>query len=86
MQLSYDPEADAVYVRLTDKEPCQVRVDENGLIADYATDGSMVGFELLSLRTRPVELQVLPPAAVPGIQQLIQSGSIERGIAFHLEW
>ena len=63
MQVQYDPEADAVYVRL--REPRGSirtdRVDERRL-ADYDERGDVIGVELLSV-SRGVDLAGLPEAA-----------------------
>ena len=63
MQVQYDPEADAVYVRL--REPRGSirtdRVDERRL-ADYDERGDVIGVELLSV-SRGVDLAGLSEAA-----------------------
>ncbi len=48
MKITYDPEVDALYIRLID-EPVQVtthRLSEDVAI-NYAPDGHIVGFEIL---------------------------------------
>ena len=47
LTLTYDPEADAVYIALSDERPCEAG-DEGPLILDYAKDGRVTGIEILS--------------------------------------
>ena len=63
MQVQYDPEADAIYVRLRESEGSirTERVDERRLV-DYNASGDVAGVELLSV-SRGVDLRGLPEAA-----------------------
>jgi uncharacterized protein YuzE len=60
--VTYDPEADAVYVYFrppaTGVAARTEVVDESRMI-DYATDGAIVGFEFLNV-TRGIDLRDLP--------------------------
>jgi len=49
MKLTYDPEVDALYIRLSDEQPVEVttqRLSEDVAI-NYAPDGRIVGIEIL---------------------------------------
>jgi uncharacterized protein YuzE len=63
MQVQYDPEADAIYVRLRESEGSirTERVDERRMV-DYNAGGDVVGVELLSV-SRGVDLTGLPEAS-----------------------
>ena len=47
MKLEYDPQADAIYIRLKDSEIATTREVEDNLIIDLDSAGKMVGIELL---------------------------------------
>lgn len=47
MKVSYDQEADAVYIKLSDKQPEGVIEVKEGINLDVTTDGVIVGIELL---------------------------------------
>ncbi len=47
MEYEYDPEADAVYIRLSDKEYAYGEDLDRERHIDYASDGTPVGVELL---------------------------------------
>jgi len=49
MKVTYDPEVDALYIRLSDEQPVEVttrRLSEEVAI-NYAPDGRIVGIEIL---------------------------------------
>jgi uncharacterized protein YuzE len=49
MKVTYDPEVDALYIRLSDEQPVEVttqRLSEDVAI-NYAPDGRIVGIEIL---------------------------------------
>lgn len=50
MRWSYDGESDSLYVYVSDNAVATQRELGDGTIADVAEDGSLVGFEVLSLR------------------------------------
>jgi uncharacterized protein YuzE len=54
MKLTYDPEADALYIALSEGPVAKTSDVEEGVILDYGADGRLVGVEILraSLRTR----------------------------------
>ncbi len=47
MKISYDPNADALYIKLTDKKILESDDLGKGLIVDYDEEGEPVGIELL---------------------------------------
>ena len=47
MKLEYDPQADAIYLRLKDAEIASTREVEDNLIVDLDASGRMIGIELL---------------------------------------
>lgn len=47
MKLEYDPQADAIYLRLKDAEIASTREVEDNLIVDLDAAGRMIGIELL---------------------------------------
>ena len=52
MKISYDEEADAMYILLRKKKVHQTReVDENTMI-DYDKEGNIIGIELLFVKER----------------------------------
>lgn len=54
MTTTYDPEADAMLVRLAAPEIKSVRTEEvaPGVMLDFAEDGRMIGIERLDVRDR----------------------------------
>ena len=52
MNLRYDPEADAMYIRLSDKEIATTRKIDDNVILDYDKKGVLVGIELLFVKER----------------------------------
>ncbi|MBI4496465.1 MAG: DUF2283 domain-containing protein [Chloroflexi bacterium] len=62
MQLKYDPEADAIYIRFSDQKSAKMRTVRGNLgnaAVDYAADGSVVGVELLGV-SAGIDLRGLP--------------------------
>lgn len=49
MKIKYDPDADAVYIYLSDKPYAYGRDLDNERRIDYASDGTPIGLELLSV-------------------------------------
>lgn len=71
-QVRYDPEADALYVRLTDGSSARQKSLGDLRIIDYSADGAVLGVEFIGA-SEGVELRDMPFAET--IQQLIdQSG------------
>ena len=49
-EMTYDPEADALYIRLSDQRPVE-GADAGPFVLDYDADNRVVGLELLSAST-----------------------------------
>jgi uncharacterized protein YuzE len=69
VEASYDPEADAAYVYVV---PCDAigpgcaveqRVAEDGAIVDYDKEGTLLGYEMLSVRWRGLDAYRSVPEA-----------------------
>ena len=52
MRLEFDPQADAVYLELTDAEVEESKEIQPGIIMDYDAEGRVVGIEVLYLSKR----------------------------------
>ncbi len=52
MKLEFDPLADAAYLEISDSEVETTREIEPGIIADYDSQGHIVGIEVLSISKR----------------------------------
>ncbi len=47
MNIKFDKEADAIYLRLSDADVAESDEEKPGIIIDYDKDGNIVGIELL---------------------------------------
>jgi len=58
MQISYDTEADAMYIKFCDGEFARNREVQEGIILDIGKDNALLGIEILevSSRFRPQDL------------------------------
>jgi uncharacterized protein YuzE len=52
MRITYDPEADALYIELRPAPPVDSRDIEEGVTADLDVDGHVIGIEVLHVRDR----------------------------------
>lgn len=68
--LTYDPEADALYIRLSDKERDHTTSLDDERHIDYAADGTPVGVEFLTV-SLGIDLRDIPEAE--GIAALLES-------------
>jgi uncharacterized protein YuzE len=50
MSITYDPEADALYIELRPAPPVDSRDIEEGVTADLGADGHVIGIEVLHVR------------------------------------
>jgi len=50
MKVTYDPEADALHIRLKEVPVEESDEDKSGLILDYDAEGNVVGIEILNAR------------------------------------
>lgn len=48
MKVKYDKEVDILYIMLSDLQVNESDEDKPGVIIDYASDGSIVGIEILN--------------------------------------
>jgi uncharacterized protein YuzE len=72
MRITYDPEADALYIELRQAMPTDSRDIEEGVTADLDPDGHVIGIEVLHVRKRlghnaltSVVLEQLPLTITP---------------------
>jgi len=47
MNIKFNKEADAIYLRLSDAEIAESDEDKPGIVIDYDIDGNIVGIEVL---------------------------------------
>ena len=47
MNIKFDKEADAIYLKLSDADVAESDEEKPGIIIDYDKDGNIVGIELL---------------------------------------
>ena len=52
MQISYDTEADAMYIKFRDGEFARNKEVEEGIILDIGKDGALLGIEILEASSR----------------------------------
>jgi len=52
MKIRYDPDADAMYIKLSDEEIKTTRKIDDNTILDYDKDGRVIGIELLFVKER----------------------------------
>ncbi|MGK7957450.1 MAG: DUF2283 domain-containing protein [Crocosphaera sp.] len=58
--ISYDPDADAAYIRLQDSKIVDSETVASGVICDYDENDQVVGIEILSIKKRtPDEIKSL---------------------------
>jgi glycosyltransferase involved in cell wall biosynthesis/uncharacterized protein YuzE len=72
--ISFDPEADAAYLRVSDRPPVSVDVDEGGRIMDVDESGEPVGYEYMAVRERGIDLDGMAGPIRREVQSLIDSG------------
>lgn len=84
MRITYDPDADAMYLRIQDTVGGDGHTDvtDAGVAIDYDRAGNAVGFELLTVRDKGIDLSQFPAVAHGLLQKLIDSGAIDRGQPF----
>jgi uncharacterized protein YuzE len=80
LRISYDPQANALYVRLTDNQGAgygETDVNEDGVIIDTDANGNARGYEFLSVRERGVPVANLPGPVARSISDFISAGLLE---------
>jgi len=48
MKVKYDKEADVLYIQLSESAVAESDEERKGIILDYASDGKIVGIEILN--------------------------------------
>ncbi len=85
MRITYDPSADALYVRIARPSPeGSTTVDERGTIIDLDATAAPRGFEFLSVRSHGVPTDSLPDGVAHAVETFIASGALES--AALVEW
>jgi uncharacterized protein YuzE len=77
LKISYDPEADALYITVKtvpESELGPTEVDDAGVIVDTDISGEHRGYEFLNVRTRGVPLHTLPQLVSTNIDRFIGDG------------
>ncbi|MGO9559432.1 MAG: DUF2283 domain-containing protein [Acidimicrobiales bacterium] len=85
MRVTYDPLADALYVRLAKPGAGgSTTVNEVGTIIDLDAAGVPRGFEFLSVRSRGVPTASLPTGAAQAVERFLASGALSSSAL--VEW
>ena len=82
MKITYDPNADALYVSVQpvgENGAGQTEVDEAGVIIDTDASGRPRGYEFLSVRSSGIPTGALPADVADAIQRFIANGALEAG-------
>jgi uncharacterized protein YuzE len=80
LRISYDPDANALYVRLAEGQDGgfgETDVTEDGVIVDTDATGNPRGYEFLSVRERGVPVTSLPEPVARAISAFISAGLLE---------
>lgn len=56
MKIRYDPDADALYIRLRNEEVHHTKEVDDNTILDFNKDGQVIGVEILFVKERNPEL------------------------------
>jgi uncharacterized protein YuzE len=52
MKITYDKQADAMYIKLNDRDVAYSEENPSGVVVDFDDSGDMVGIELLEVSKR----------------------------------
>lgn len=63
MKIEYDPEADALYVRLSDRKIVDSEQVQPGIVLDFDDTGEVVAVEVLNASKRQLPSEPLKAAA-----------------------
>jgi len=55
MKMRYDPEVDALYIRILDEKAFESEEASEGIIIDYTKDNRVIGVEVLNASNRLIE-------------------------------
>ena len=81
MEASYDPDADAAYVRIRNRiGPVRTDVAEDGTILDFDDEtGEVIGYELLSVSSRGLDaFQTVPKRGRELVVKAMDVARVER--------
>jgi uncharacterized protein YuzE len=89
LRISYDPDADAVYVTLrvvdaVDAGPSEV--DGHGVIIDTDLSGRPRGYEFLAVRSAGIPISTLPREVSERINEFIAAGYLARTDPVEVEY
>ena len=56
MKITYDPDADAMYIRLKEGKVNKTKEVDKNTILDYDKDGNVIGIEILFVKERMPQL------------------------------
>jgi uncharacterized protein YuzE len=70
MRLNYYPDADSLYIDLSEQTSVESREISEGVVLDYDARGNLVGIDIDNARTK-VELQRLTLNKLPGTVETI---------------
>jgi hypothetical protein len=78
MIITFDPDADAVYVKLPERDVPggQTEVNDDGLVVDTYSDGEARGYEFLSVGNRGLEYASLPAEVAHAIGAFVRAGHL----------
>ena len=79
MKITFDPDANAIYVRLTPENLSdlgETDVNEDGVIIDTYADGSPRGYEFLAVRNVDPRRGSLPESVERALDDFIAAGSL----------
>jgi uncharacterized protein YuzE len=80
MRITFDPEADAIYLTIAEFEKDnngQSDVNDFGVIIDCDASGNPRGYEFLSVKFQGVILDTLPQDVVRAVTDFIESGALD---------
>jgi uncharacterized protein YuzE len=83
LNVTYDPEANAIYVRISkfqDVGTGETVIDESGVIIDTDAEGNPRGYEFLAVREKGIPLSVLPASVARAMNDFISSGALDSDV------
>ncbi len=58
MKIHYDPDNDAIYIRLSEEKVVESEEKEKDVIVDYNDKDEIVGIEILNVKTKPYDIDI----------------------------
>jgi uncharacterized protein YuzE len=89
VRIEFDPEANAVYVKLRDvaeDDYGETDVDDNGVVIDCDSLGRPRGYEFLAVRQRGIPTETLPSDVALRVSEFIASGGLQSQEPFSQEY